>query len=168
MRALSTIGLLLDIFPTRVPRAILVTILDRQAPSLLSNLDVSTLLLDSRPCVKFTLSSTCVKICGKSWAILERERSLDRKGEGRSEQHPPCGHPVVDNYVYWCIAVEPFKLPLLHQLTQRSTESLWVPLRPRRLPRSLSCILIGVVYHPPDATTSDNTNTPSRLLTNIP
>ena len=29
-------------------------------------------------------------------------------------------------------------------------------LRPRRLPRSLSCILIGVVYHPPDATTSDN------------
>ena len=61
----------LDMFLTRVLRTIQVAILDRRAPSLLSNLDMSTLPLDSRPYVKVSLSSTCVKICGKNWAILE-------------------------------------------------------------------------------------------------
>ena len=42
------------------------------------------------------------------------------------------------------------------ELNGSLTETLWVHLRPRRLPRSVSCILVGVVYHPPEATSSDN------------
>ena len=34
-------------------------------------------------------------------------------------------------------------------------EVLWAMLRPKRLPRGYSCIIIGVVYHPPDANNND-------------
>ena len=30
-------------------------------------------------------------------------------------------------------------------------ESLWLKLRPYRLPREYSCIVVGLVYHPPQA-----------------
>lgn len=36
------------------------------------------------------------------------------------------------------------------------TESLWLQLRPIRLPRPISSIIIGVIYHPPQASTDDN------------
>ena len=36
------------------------------------------------------------------------------------------------------------------------TESLWLHLRPTRLPRSISSILLAVIYHPPNATSDDN------------
>ena len=48
--------------------------------------------------------------------------------------------------------------PLSHaELRDNSrTETLWVHVRPNRLPRSVSCVLYGVVYHPADATSEDN------------
>ena len=55
-----------------------------------------------------------------------------------------------------CQALFTAKGSLKLNLKDSLTETLWVHLRPRRLPRSVSRILIGVVYHPPDATTSDN------------
>ena len=36
------------------------------------------------------------------------------------------------------------------------TEYMWIQLRPTRLPRQISSILIGVIYHPPRATADDN------------
>ena len=36
------------------------------------------------------------------------------------------------------------------------TEAMWVQLRPTRLPRQISSILVGVIYHPPRATADDN------------
>ena len=35
-------------------------------------------------------------------------------------------------------------------------ESLWILIRPFRLPRSISCTLIGVVYHPPHSNSERN------------
>ena len=37
-----------------------------------------------------------------------------------------------------------------------SIESLWLQLRPRRLPRKVSVILLAVIYHPPQSTVADN------------
>ena len=36
------------------------------------------------------------------------------------------------------------------------TEAMWIQLRPTRLPRQITSILIGVIYHPPRATADDN------------
>ena len=36
------------------------------------------------------------------------------------------------------------------------SECLWLQLRPRRLPRSVSSVLLAVIYHPPYATAQDN------------
>ena len=40
-------------------------------------------------------------------------------------------------------------------LYNEDREVLWAMLRPKRLPRGYSCIIIGVVYHPPDANNND-------------
>ena len=42
-------------------------------------------------------------------------------------------------------------------------ESIWVKARPLRLPRQVSMILVGTVYHPPSSTVEDN----QRLLQHI-
>ena len=36
------------------------------------------------------------------------------------------------------------------------TEDMWIQLRPTRLPRQISSILIGVIYHPPRPTADEN------------
>ena len=36
------------------------------------------------------------------------------------------------------------------------TEDMWIQLRPTNLPRQISSILIGVIYHPPRATADDS------------
>lgn len=41
-------------------------------------------------------------------------------------------------------------------LADSPTEILWIKLRPRRLPRPVSIILLSIVYHPPHATAEDN------------
>lgn len=40
---------------------------------------------------------------------------------------------------------------VLDGLADSSFEVLWVRLRPTRLPRGFSCIVVGTVYHPPNA-----------------
>ena len=44
---------------------------------------------------------------------------------------------------------------ILSCLYNEDREVLWAMLRPKRLPRGNSCIIIGVVYHPPDANNND-------------
>ena len=39
----------------------------------------------------------------------------------------------------------------LDHLQHSDYEVLWVYIRPNRLPRGSSCLVLGVVYHPPDA-----------------
>ena len=41
-------------------------------------------------------------------------------------------------------------------LPECMTEILWLQIRPRRLPRAVSSVLIAVVYHPPHASAIDN------------
>ena len=36
-------------------------------------------------------------------------------------------------------------------LTEPDVESLWLTIRPKRLPKSVSIIIIGAIYHPPTA-----------------
>ena len=42
------------------------------------------------------------------------------------------------------------------ELYESITEAMWIHLKPHRLPRSVSTILLGVVYHSPQATADDN------------
>lgn len=42
------------------------------------------------------------------------------------------------------------------ELSEAVSESLWIELRPTRLPRPISAVLIGTVYHPPHAKAEDN------------
>ena len=44
---------------------------------------------------------------------------------------------------------------ILSDLRNDDHEALWVDIKPRRLPRNFSNIIVGVVYHPPSA--NDNT-----------
>ena len=47
----------------------------------------------------------------------------------------------------------------IDELNDSPFESLWVYLRPNRLPRGFSCLIIGIIYHPPqddDATFTDH------------
>ena len=39
---------------------------------------------------------------------------------------------------------------ILEDLEDLSFEALWLKLRPARLPRGYSCIVLGTIYHPPD------------------
>ena len=43
---------------------------------------------------------------------------------------------------------------VLDDLQDESFEALWIKLRPDRLPRSYSCIVLGTIYHPPRANNS--------------
>ena len=46
---------------------------------------------------------------------------------------------------------------ILEDLEDPSFEALWLKLRPARLPRGFSCIVLGIIYHPP------NNNNPAIL-----
>ena len=52
----------------------------------------------------------------------------------------------------------------LTDLSIPEIECLWLKLRPYRLPRELSCIFVGVIYHPPSA---DNTFLQDYLIASI-
>ena len=39
---------------------------------------------------------------------------------------------------------------ILEDLEDPSFEALWLKLRPARLPRGYSCIVLGIIYHPPN------------------
>ena len=44
-----------------------------------------------------------------------------------------------------------FRIKEWKELYEENMESVWVTVRPRRLPRSVSILCIGVIYHPPTA-----------------
>ena len=46
---------------------------------------------------------------------------------------------------------------ILEDLEDPSFEALWLKLRPTLLPRGFSCIVLGIIYHPP------NNNNPAIL-----
>ena len=52
----------------------------------------------------------------------------------------------------------------LTDLSVPEIECVWLKLRPHRLPRELSCIFVGVIYHPPSA---DNTFLQDYLIASI-
>ena len=37
------------------------------------------------------------------------------------------------------------------QLEEEDQETLWITLRPRLMPQTFSCMLVGIIYHPPNA-----------------
>ena len=41
-------------------------------------------------------------------------------------------------------------LTILEDLEDPSFEALWLKLRPTLLPRGFSCIVLGIIYHPPN------------------
>ena len=47
------------------------------------------------------------------------------------------------------------------------SECLWLQLRPRRLPRSVSSVLLAVIYHPPYATAQDNNDLHNRVQATV-
>ena len=55
----------------------------------------------------------------------------------------------------------------LDHLQHPVLEVLWVRLTPRRLPRGFSCIVIGVIYHPPSVDDCEMLNYLSTTLTTI-
>lgn len=50
-----------------------------------------------------------------------------------------------------CKRLSQFHLPL-----DSLTEIMWLQMRPTRLPRQISIMLLGIVYHPPRVKASDN------------
>ena len=39
----------------------------------------------------------------------------------------------------------------LVELQSPNLEVIWIKIRPRRLPRTISCIIVGIIYHPPNS-----------------
>ena len=50
-----------------------------------------------------------------------------------------------------CYIKESFQYDRINDLNHDTLETLWVRLTPHMLPRRFSCIVVGCVYHPPDA-----------------
>ncbi len=59
------------------------------------------------------------------------------------------------------------KIRLLAHLQVNNMEVLWVWLRPKRLPRGVPCVIIGTIYHPPNADDSEMLDYLSTTLTII-
>ena len=85
--------------------------------------------------LKESIPDTIVNIEG--YQLFRRDRK--HKGHGGV-----CLY--VDNHI---------QCEILSCLYNEDREVLWAMLRPKRLPRGYSCIIIGVVYHPPDANNND-------------
>ena len=63
---------------------------------------------------------------------LRNDRSLDKSGGG------------VGAYIKTSI-----DFTTIDELNASSFETVWLYLRPNRLPRGFSCPIIGIIYHPP-------------------
>lgn len=72
--------------------------------------------------------------------VFRKDRSQARGG----------GLVVYVNCTIPCKVLSQFVSP------NNTSECLWLQLRPRRLPRSVSSVLLAVIYHPPHATSQDN------------
>ena len=47
---------------------------------------------------------------------------------------------------------------VLESLSNSSFEVLWIRMRPTRLPRGVNSVIVGTVYHPPNADDSEMLN----------
>ena len=56
---------------------------------------------------------------------------------------------------------------LLPDFDDPQIESIWVKVRPHRLPRGTSALLIGTVYHPPSSSAEQNPLLISHIQRNI-
>ena len=72
--------------------------------------------------------------------VFRKDRSVSRGG----------GLAVYVNSTIRCKSLSQFANP------GNVSECLWLQLRPRRLPRSVSSVLLAVIYRPPYATAQDN------------
>ena len=82
------------------------------------------------------ISNSAVDLPG--YSVIRHDRSDGRRGGGV------------------CAYVKDF-VPLTHlnDLSNPNFESLWLLLKPHRLPRGLNSIILGVIYHPPANNDSD-------------
>ena len=74
--------------------------------------------------------NSAINLCG--YSLLRHDRSDGRRGGGV------------------CVFVKD-TLPFIHlkEIESHEYESLWILLKPHRLPRGLNSIVLGIVYHPP-------------------
>ena len=83
----------------------------------------------------------------KEFSLVRKDRGDDRRGGG------------VCAYINSSIG-----FTTIDELNNSSFESLWLYLRPNRLPRGFSCLIIGVIYHPP---LEDDTNFTEHLISSL-
>ena len=86
------------------------------------------------------ISNSVVDI--SDYTLVRKDRSADKRGGG------------VCTYIKSSI-----DFTTIDELNDSPFESLWVYLRPNRLPRGFSCLIICIIYHPPqddDATFTDH------------
>ena len=76
------------------------------------------------------IPNSVVDISG--YSLVRKDRSADKRGGG------------VCTYIKSSI-----DFTTIGERNDSPFESLWVHLRPNRLPRGFSCIIIGIIYHPP-------------------
>ena len=50
-----------------------------------------------------------------------------------------------------CYVAETLVYDRLHDIVDVEPEVLWIRLKPKKLPRKYSCIIIECIYHPPCA-----------------
>ena len=50
-----------------------------------------------------------------------------------------------------CFVKDNLKVKHWEELSNNDLETLWLTVYPAKLPRNISCIIIGIVYHPPNA-----------------
>lgn len=79
-------------------------------------------------------------IAMSDFTVFRKDRSVSRG----------CGLAVYLNSTIRCETLSQFVNP------GNVAECLWLQLRPRRLPRSVSSVLVAVIHHPPYATAQDN------------
>ncbi|PFX28660.1 Dorsal-ventral patterning tolloid-like protein 1 [Stylophora pistillata] len=90
--------------------------------------EVRSVMLDVKPWLRETISDSQVNIPG--YSFIARNRRVDI-------------HGGVGLYIHDSIKFEP-----LDEFSDPDFESLWVWLRPRRLPRGFPFLVAGTVYHP--------------------
>ena len=63
-----------------------------------------------------------------------------------------------------CYVAETLVYERLHDIEDDEHKVLWIRLKPKKLPRKYSCIIIACIYHPPGA---DNGSLREYLITNL-
>ena len=76
------------------------------------------------------ISNSFIEI--ENYSLVRKDRSVEKRGG------------VVCAYIKSSIGFKP-----IDELNDSLFESLWLYLRPNRLPRGFSCLIIGIIYHPP-------------------